>query len=210
MDLNRLLYPLRKRTPSPRDRYASYNDRVFSSIIDAICVFFILGPPLLWIQDQFYTIYELDAALARDPQDWKELRSLLFTVLLSSALQMTAICSALILCEHKFGTTPGRWLLGLRLVDARTEEKPSIFQLVRRCLGYAVSLPPLMLGYIWCNWDSRRQTWHDKIGGTVVLDSRPNGWYWAQIKRLYRKLRGRPEPEVPPPVNDNEPGPNAS
>lgn len=202
-DWSRFLNPM-KRKPSPRDRYASYNDRVFSSVIDAVCIFFLLGPPLMALQDQFYDIQTLNAALKQDPPDGKTLGSLMVTMLLSTLLQLFCIGAALVFCEYKFHTTPGRWLLGLRLVSAKTETHPSLWQLIRRYLGYFISLPPLMFGYVWLNFDKRRQTWHDKIGGTVVLDDRPNGWYIAQVKRLWRKLRGKAEPEEPaPPANDN-------
>ncbi len=198
-DWSRFLNPM-KRKPSPRDRFAGYNDRVFSSVIDAVFIFFLLGPPLMALQDQFYDLQTLNAALAQDPPDGQALRGLLVAMGLSTLLQLTLIGAVLVICEHKFHTTPGRWLLGLRLVDAKTETYPTLSQLIRRYLGYFVSLPPLMLGYIWLNWDKQRQTWHDKIGGTVILDDRPNGWYFGQLKRLWRKLRGKPE--TPPPAND--------
>lgn len=40
-----------------------------------------------------------------------------------------------------------------------------------RWLGYYVS-SIFMLGYLWAIWDSKRQAWHDKIAGTVVVYSR--------------------------------------
>ncbi len=69
--------------------------------------------------------------------------------------------------------TPGKLALGLRLVDARTGGAPPFGRLVARYLGYALSGLPLGLGYLWMLWDPRRQTWHDKLGATlVVLDHR--------------------------------------
>jgi len=31
---------------------------------------------------------------------------------------------------------------------------------------------PLVLGFLWVGWDARKQGWHDKLAGTVVIKSR--------------------------------------
>lgn len=70
------------------------------------------------------------------------------------------------------GATPGKLVLGIRIIDAETGGTPPIGRLVLRYLGYIVSAIPLGLGYFWMLWDARRQTWHDKIGGTLVVKTR--------------------------------------
>ncbi|MDJ0389763.1 RDD family protein [Roseomonas sp. E05] len=65
--------------------------------------------------------------------------------------------------------TPGKLLLGLRIVDARTGGRPPFPRMLARYFGYILSTLPLGLGYFWMLWDRRRQCWHDKLGGTVVL-----------------------------------------
>jgi uncharacterized RDD family membrane protein YckC len=65
--------------------------------------------------------------------------------------------------------TPGKLVLGLRIVDAETGGLPPLGKLVLRYIGYLVSAIPLGLGYLWMLWDRRRQTWHDKMGATLVL-----------------------------------------
>ena len=71
--------------------------------------------------------------------------------------------------------TPGKLVLGLTIVDAETGLPPRIGRLVLRYLGYLLSAIPLGLGYFWMLWDARRQTWHDKLGGTLVLVTRRRG-----------------------------------
>lgn len=66
--------------------------------------------------------------------------------------------------------TPGKLLLGCRVVDARTGGRPHLWQAIVRLLGYAVSALPLGLGFLWILWDRRRQGWHDKLARTVVVD----------------------------------------
>ena len=71
--------------------------------------------------------------------------------------------------------TPGKLVLGLVIVDAETGLTPRFGRLVLRYLGYLLSALPLGLGYFWMLWDDRRQTWHDKLGGTLVLVTRRPG-----------------------------------
>ncbi len=38
-----------------------------------------------------------------------------------------------------------------------------------RYLGYFASTIPLCLGFLWIAFDKRKQGWHDKLAGTVVI-----------------------------------------
>jgi uncharacterized RDD family membrane protein YckC len=196
--LKRFMFPFKKREPTERDRYASYNERVLASTIDVACLFFLLYEPLSWLGRIIYGNQAPETLLEANAQvTWQQalavyVHSELFVLMLINfVLQIIIIAVLLICCERGFGTTPGRYLVGIKLVDAKTEFPPSLWQLIRRFLGYFISLPPLMFGYLWCAWDEKRQTWHDKIAGTVMLDMRPRGWYWQQIKLLYRKIFSR-------------------
>jgi uncharacterized RDD family membrane protein YckC len=65
--------------------------------------------------------------------------------------------------------TPGKMLIGAKIVDAKTGEYPSLKQHVIRYLGYFLSTFALGLGFIWVAFDRRKQGWHDKLAGTVVV-----------------------------------------
>ena len=69
--------------------------------------------------------------------------------------------------------TPGKMVIGAQIVDARTLAAPSLRQLVIRYIGYYVSTLPLGLGLWWVAFDPRKQGWHDKLAGTVVIRRRP-------------------------------------
>ena len=62
-------------------------------------------------------------------------------------------------------------MTGLRIIDARTGAKPTTTQFVLRYIGYYVSMIPLFLGILWVALDPKKQGWHDKIAGTVVVVS---------------------------------------
>ncbi|WP_376088093.1 RDD family protein [Roseomonas sp. CCTCC AB2023176] len=65
--------------------------------------------------------------------------------------------------------TPGKMLLRLRVVDAATGGVPPWPRLALRYFGYLLSAIPLGFGYLWMIRDGRRQCWHDKLGGTLVV-----------------------------------------
>jgi uncharacterized RDD family membrane protein YckC len=195
--LKRLLFPFAKREPTPRDRFAGYQARIFATTIDLSCLFFLLYEPFSWLSRIIYGDLAPSEVMAQGANiSWQQAVDLYSTpkiATLATINFLIQICVIAILyssCQLGFGTTPGRYLIGIKLVDANTEQDPSLFQFIRRFFGYFISLPPLMLGYMWIIWDAKRQTWHDKVAGTVMLDMRPEGWYWAQVKRLYHKIRG--------------------
>jgi uncharacterized RDD family membrane protein YckC len=65
--------------------------------------------------------------------------------------------------------TPGKMVIGAKIVNARTGRQPSTGQLIGRYFAYYISLIPLGLGYLWVAWDPKKQGWHDKLAGTVVV-----------------------------------------
>jgi uncharacterized RDD family membrane protein YckC len=67
------------------------------------------------------------------------------------------------------GATPGKMAISAKIVDAKTGGRPSTGRLVVRYFAYIVSTLPLFLGFIWIGIDRRKQGFHDKIAGTVVV-----------------------------------------
>ena len=65
--------------------------------------------------------------------------------------------------------TPGKMLISAEIVDAKTLAKPSTGQLIVRYIGYYISSIVLCLGFLWVAFDKRKQGWHDKIAGTLVV-----------------------------------------
>lgn len=71
--------------------------------------------------------------------------------------------------------TPGKMVVKAIIVDAKTGNAPTIKQSIIRYFGYIVSMIPLCLGFIWVCWDSKKQGWHDKMAGTVVIHPKTKG-----------------------------------
>jgi uncharacterized RDD family membrane protein YckC len=71
--------------------------------------------------------------------------------------------------------TPGKRVLGLRIVDADSLGAPRFAQYLSRYVGYLVASLPLGLGLLWALWDPRRQGWQDKLANTLVVRVGPAG-----------------------------------
>lgn len=65
--------------------------------------------------------------------------------------------------------TPGKMLLKLKVVDTQTLGPVPMPRLLLRYAGYYVAVAPLALGLLWVGWDARKQGWHDKLAGTLVI-----------------------------------------
>lgn len=78
------------------------------------------------------------------------------------------IVAAVLFCLAR-QATPGKMAIGARIVDARTGGKPGLGQLIVRYVGYYVSIVVFFLGFAWIALDVRKQGWHDKMAGTVVV-----------------------------------------
>jgi uncharacterized RDD family membrane protein YckC len=67
------------------------------------------------------------------------------------------------------GQTPGMIPFRLRVIRASDGSKPDWVVGLLRYVGLIISLVVLFIGVIWAAFDSRKQGWHDKIAGTLVV-----------------------------------------
>lgn len=132
--------------------YAGFWSRVGATVIDTIIMLIITIPILIAIYGAGY--WEIERFIA-GPADF----------VISYVLPAVVV----ILLWIRLSATPGKMAIGAMIVDARTGGKPTSGQFVIRYLGYFVSTLPLMLGYLWVAFDPRKQGWHDKMAGTVVI-----------------------------------------
>ena len=132
--------------------YVGFWARVGASLVDSVLLLVIIVPILVGIYGWAYFDAE---ALIQGPADF--LLSWIFPAVL------------IILFWLKRQATPGKDAVSAMIVDAKTGEPPTTTQLVIRYLGYYVSTIPLVLGLIWVAFDARKQGWHDKMAGTVVI-----------------------------------------
>ena len=132
--------------------YAGFWIRVGASLIDTILLMVIIFPAVTAIYGKDYWS---NGSLVQGFWD----------VLFSYILPAVAVT---VFWIYK-SATPGKMALRLTIVDAKTGGKPSTGQFIGRYLAYYLSAIPLCLGFIWVAFDKRKQGWHDKLAGTVVL-----------------------------------------
>ncbi|WP_117238111.1 RDD family protein [Thermus sediminis] len=67
-----------------------------------------------------------------------------------------------------YGATPGKMLLGIRVVKTDGNPVDWLTAFMREVVGKTLSILPLGLGYVWAFFHPRRQAWHDLIADTWV------------------------------------------
>ena len=67
------------------------------------------------------------------------------------------------------GQTVGKRMLGIRVYDLRQGGPIGTGRAIGRYFARIVSAIPCLLGYFWMLWDKEKQTWHDKLVGSVVV-----------------------------------------
>ena len=98
---------------------------------------------------------------------------------------------------------PGKMMMGIIIVDADTFGPPSFGRLVLRYIGYYLSALPLLLGFLWAAFDSRKQGFHDKIAKTVVIKIPVEGN--SQLAAEKPEAEKRVEPETTQVTPDKDP-----
>jgi len=108
--------------------------------------------------------------------------------LMDSAAKMLTLLAApaIIVMWWYLQGTPGKLLLGCRIVDARSGGRPRLWQVLLRLLGYGVSALPAGLGFLWMIWDRRHQAWHDKLARTLVVEDDESRLSLRQLADGYR------------------------
>ena len=140
--------------------YAGFWIRVWASIIDTILIMLITYPLLIWVYGMGY-FDQINSSLIAGPEDF----------LISWVAPAIAV---MVFWVYK-SATPGKMAISAKIVDAKTREKASTAKLIGRYFGYFVSIIPLGLGIIWVGFDKRKQGWHDKLAGTVIVRMNKTG-----------------------------------
>jgi uncharacterized RDD family membrane protein YckC len=139
--------------PPREPRYVGFWVRFLAFLIDTLIVTVVAGLILVSIFGRDYLRLSTEGKTL-----WADI---LFQVVLPAI--------AAILFWRFRGATPGKILLSARIVDAKTLGPASSPRLIGRYFAYLVSIIPAFLGFIWIAVDKRKQGWHDKLAGTVVV-----------------------------------------
>ncbi|MGH8530450.1 MAG: RDD family protein [Nevskiales bacterium] len=138
-------------TSSESVHYVGFWARVLASLVDTVLILIVIAPVAWLVVGPAY----FDPLRGASP--------------LSVLLEWIFPAIAVVVFWLYRSATPGKMVIGAVIVDAKTGQKPSTGQFIGRYLGYFVSILPLGLGLAWVGWDERKQGWHDKLAGTVVI-----------------------------------------
>lgn len=148
--------------PQQNREYVGFWARVAATIVDTVVILVITFPLIVAIYGWAYFDSEQSTGIFAGPMD----------LLISWVFPAVAVIAFWIYRQ----ATPGKMLISARIVDAETGRNPSTAQCIGRYFAYFVSILPLCLGLLWVAFDERKQGWHDKLAGTVVVKTDRGGW----------------------------------
>lgn len=140
---------------SGRYQYAGFWVRLAASIVDTLLSLLITIPLMV-------TYYGLDTY-------WQAAQEGEFLGLGEIIISWLFPVVATLWFWIKMQATPGKILFSLKVLDEKTGQPLTLSQSVIRYLGYFVSTLVLFLGFIWIAFDAKKQGWHDKMAGSVVV-----------------------------------------
>jgi len=156
-------------------KYAGFWIRTAATIVDSILLLAIVVPVLTliyggdyWLGGMNYqSLWDVLFALVSNQDHWKG--GMLFHGFWDILLNIVFPLLAVILFWQTKSATPGKMLLGLTIVDARTGNKPTLWQFLVRYFAYLIAILPFFLGLLWVAIDEHKQGWHDKLANTLVV-----------------------------------------
>lgn len=150
-------------------KYASVGRRFLAFVIDnaiiSIALYFVLYR-ILGI-DFLKLVFAEHSVFVKKISDITFQSNILFYV--------TLFAYQFIFLAYSSGATIGQKLLRLRVIKANGNPINLLTIVIRYIIGF-ISGIVLSLGHAWAIFDPKKQTWHDKASGTIVLesDTKPN------------------------------------
>lgn len=169
-------------------RYASFDRRMVAITIDTVILTLLLWPFNDWLTAQAYSHMVNDQAVLEGviPKGATEEEAQI--AMMRYMLTEGGMVEAMVfLFQVQFGVlavysvgfwhwwkgaTPGKKLLKLRVVDAKTDAPLSDWQAVFRIGGYLLAGLPFLIGILSIQWNKQRRGWHDLFAGTAVIIDR--------------------------------------
>lgn len=145
------------RTGALKGQYAGFVSRLLAYATD-IAIITVMLIAFGWLVD---TVTRLFPPVIFDPEGATGLVLAGMVIVVASGIYYIFFWTLL-------GQTPGKMLLGLRIVSL-DGSRLTLWQSLRRYIGYYLSAMALYAGYWWVLVDNRRQGWHDKLAGTLVI-----------------------------------------
>lgn len=176
-------------TTSMIGHYAGFASRLMAFMIDVILLSTIIVFTS-WFVSTSVEMLQGQAILNSLGQRYPVIQQV--TEIVRSPLLHSIVSVAFIIAYYLFfwttaGRTPGKYLMGLRVLS-KSGTKLKLRHAVLRYAGYYLSGLAFGLGFLWILVDDERRGWHDRLAGTLVIydwDARPDETF---LVRIYEDL----------------------
>lgn len=177
------------RDPGLIGHYAGFISRLLAFLIDTV----ILAITLIivsWFVNITFDMLQLRPIFKFliSSAGLQPVADLIFTPITAGLLSFGFIIAYHIFFWVSAGQTPGKALMGIRVVPTRGG-KISLWRAILRYACYYLSGILLGLGFLWIIIDDKRMAWHDKISGTCVIyvwDARPDETFLTAATKIFR------------------------
>ncbi|MGV3741915.1 MAG: RDD family protein [Burkholderiaceae bacterium] len=132
--------------------YVGFWPRLAAAIVDLILLGAVSVPLLLLFYEQSFLVHSSSMSIAVQ----------LFILGVLPPIAITAFW----IRRH---ATPGKIAISAIIIDEKTAGPPSVWQHLGRYCAYFVSALPLGLGFLWVAFSPKKQAWHDRLAGTLVV-----------------------------------------
>jgi len=132
---------------------ATFGVVLFSGISDLILRFFALGAQLMKLLTAGQVQGMINDAV----------------VAMSAIVTVLFIPAYFVIFWALVGATPGKQVLGLKVIDNDLRPNVAWHRAILRFIGYFISAIPFFMGFWWVLFDKRRESWHDKLAKTNVI-----------------------------------------
>lgn len=164
--------------------YPSLFKRLISATMDMLVISLIFGPFLSWINTKIF-LGKYGKILTEHDVDIRDSEAITKLFMQPDVVKHFSMYDALevgipmiiiyiltlafyfIGSWHFIGATPMKYMLSMRIVDEETLEKPRLFNLIWRFIGYSL----FIFGIWFIFFTKRNQALHDKMGNCVVIKS---------------------------------------
>jgi len=161
----------------PGERYAGFWIRFVAFIVDSLIVSVVIGPIAAALYEKPDAMATIAALQSVDqlPDAVMLLLELVRPAGVGDFLLNVVLPAGAVIAFWMYrSATPGKMVTRTTIADAATGATPTKRQCVVRYFGYFVSMLGFGFGFLWVAFDRRKQGWHDKLAGTVVIRLRPN------------------------------------
>ena len=165
-------------------QYATFNRRLIAATIDLLIITIFFFPLMHHVNAMIFgdrTIEIILAELSTQTNDNISGSTLLTTLtqehyfskyLLSQFILLLMISIYTISFWYKSSTTPGKYLLGCKVVNKTTHAPLTLTQCIFRFCSYAFSALPLFIGFFMIDFNKSKQGIHDYVADSIVIKNK--------------------------------------